>query len=94
MGKIKVTSTWNKLKNQWDLERESDGLFITELYNCENMQDFFDGLDKDMIYCHELESRLLWITQHDKVYVPSCCEAGTCDLKKSVHHSKGYWREK
>ena len=63
MPKLKVTMKWNVSKNQWDLEREDNGLFINELYNCGSINDFFTGLDKQCIHCYEMTSRMLWIKE-------------------------------
>lgn len=63
MGKLTITLKWNESKNQWDMEREDNGLFINEFYNCENLHGFFTDLDKSMVYCFEMTSRLLWQSQ-------------------------------
>lgn len=54
--KIIVRMTWSQAKNQWHMELPN-GVFIQELYYCDNLKKLFKNLDKDKpkLYTIEVE---------------------------------------
>jgi hypothetical protein len=41
----RIVLEWNEVGDVWHMKKE-DGIFIQEFFNCGNIHQFFQGLDK------------------------------------------------
>lgn len=62
MSKMRILLIWNEAEDKWHMLKEENGRFIQEFYDCENINSFFQFLDKDFIQAYEIDSKLLYVS--------------------------------